>query len=179
MPAALAGRRGGPEMCGAETAVRPWSGFEATAIISARAVKGGLMALQEGGGVILLDVAAGDGEFDRSILEKLGHPVEICNGPAFRELCPLLGGEGCPKFDTAHGIVVELDLRRRQHRMIVERYRELGRPDLPIRVVVKPGEAELYRDLLDQVEVWGHDPTVADLDGFAAEVEAVDRSDAA
>jgi hypothetical protein len=31
------------------------------------------------------------------------------------------------------------------------------------------------RELLEDVEVWTHEPSVADLDGFAAEVEANDR----
>ena len=127
-------------------------------------------------GVVLLDVSPGENEvFDASFLERTGHPVLICHGPAMRELCPLLGGEGCPKFDAAHGIVFELDLDRPQHRAIVERYRALGREDLPIRVVVRPEQIGRYRDILAGVEVWTHEPTVADLDGFAAEVEAADR----
>ena len=32
-----------------------------------------------------------------------------------------------------------------------------------------------YTDLLAEVEVWTHEPNVADLDGFAAEIEAADR----
>lgn len=133
------------------------------------------MALTPTGGVVLLDVASGGGEFDRSILESVGHPVTICHGPAVGQLCPLLGGDGCEQFDQAHGIVFELDLDRPQHRAIVERYRRLARKDLPIRVVVRPDQAERYADLLDEVETWNHEPTVADLDGFAAEVEAADR----
>ena len=126
-------------------------------------------------GIVLLDVEPGAGEFDRSIIERLGHPVEVCNGPESGLLCPLLGGTGCPKFDEAHGIVFELDLDRPQHRAIVQRYRELGRPDMPIRVVVRREQQQRYAALLRDVEVWDHEPTVADLDGFAAEVEAADR----
>lgn len=127
-------------------------------------------------GVVLLDVTPGEGEaFETSFLERNGHPVMVCHGPGVRELCPLLGGTGCPKFEAAHGIVFQLDLDRAQHRAIIERYRSLGRPDLPIRVVVRPGQAEQYSDLLAEVEVWTHEPDAADLDGFAAEVEAVDR----
>ena len=126
-------------------------------------------------GLVLLDVLPGEGTFDRSILERMGHPVIECSGPELKTLCPLLGGEGCDKFDRAHGIVFELDLDRPQHRAIVERYRQLGRPDLPIRVVVRPDQQATYADLLAEVEVWDHSPTVADLDGFAAEVEAADR----
>ena len=128
------------------------------------------------GGVVLLDVLAGEGEFDTSILERLGHPVVTCGGPEVKTLCPLLGGEGCEKFDQAHGIVFELDLDRPQHRSIVERYRQLAREDMPIRVVVRPDQQRRYADLLDAVQVWDHAPTVADLDGFAAQVEAADRA---
>ena len=127
------------------------------------------------GGVVLLDVTDGEGEFDRSILERLGHPVLVCHGPESMQLCPLLGGTGCPKFEQAHGIVFELDLDRAQHRDVVRRYRDLARPDMPIRVVVRPGQAERYADLLQQVQTWNHEPNVAELDGFAADVEAADR----
>ena len=87
-------------------------------------------------GAVLLDVSPGDdGEFDRATLERMGHPVLVCHGPAAEELCPLLGGDGCPKFEQAHGIVFKLDLDREQHRSIVRRYRQLARPDVPIRVL--------------------------------------------
>ncbi|HZQ27625.1 MAG TPA: hypothetical protein VFA94_07995 [Acidimicrobiales bacterium] len=128
------------------------------------------------GGVVLLDVAAGEGTFDRSILERLGHPVAVCGGPDAGTVCPLLGGEGCSKFDQAHGIVFELDLDEPQHRAIVQRYRRQARPDLPIRVVVRPEQRVRYAPLLAEVQVWDREPTVADLDGFAAEVEAADRA---
>ena len=128
------------------------------------------------GGVVLLDVLAGEGDFDTSILERLGHPVVTCAGPEVKTLCPLLGGAGCEKFDQAHGIVFELDLDRPQHRAIVERYRDLSRDDMPIRVVVQPEQQRRYADLLGTVQVWDHRPTVADLDGFAAQVEAADRA---
>jgi hypothetical protein len=130
------------------------------------------------GGVVLLDVLAGEGDFDRSILERLGHPVLICAGPEVDRLCPILGGEACPMFDQAHGIVFELDLDHPQHRAIVERYRQLARDDLAIRVVVRPDQQRCYADLLATVQVWDHAPTVADLDGFAAQVEAADRTSA-
>lgn len=129
------------------------------------------------GGVVLLDVLAGEGDFDRSLLERLGHPVVACAGPEVTQLCPLLGGEGCPKFENAHGIVFELDLDRPQHRAIVERYVALARVDVPIRVVVRPDQQARYAALLTTVQVWDHEPTVADLDGFAAQVEAADRSE--
>ena len=124
---------------------------------------------------VLLDVPTGQGEFDRDILERLGHPVAMCPGPTEGKPCPILDGKACAKFEGAHGIVFELDLDRPEHRAIVERYRARGHDDMPIRVVVHPDQAEEYADLLDQVEVWTHEPTVAELDGFAARVESVDR----
>ena len=127
-------------------------------------------------GAVLLAVSPGDdGEFDRATLERMGHPVLVCHGPAAEELCPLLGGDGCPKFEQAHGIVFKLDLDREQHRAIVRRYRQLARPDVPIRVLAAPGDVERDAELLQDVEIWTHEPNVADLDGFAAEVEAADR----
>jgi hypothetical protein len=126
-------------------------------------------------GVVLLDVSPGAaGEFDRDSLERMGHPVIVCHGPADK-LCPLLGGQGCHKFEQAHGVVFKLDLGRAQHRAILRRYQQLARDDMPIRVLVPPTVAEGNADLLAGVEVWTHEPTVADLDGFAAEVEAADR----
>jgi len=128
-------------------------------------------------GTILLDVTPGPGEeFERSFLTRNGHEVVVCHGPHEEELCPLLRGTGCSKFEQAHGVVFELDLDRPQHRAIVERYRSLGGSDLPIRVIVAPGQERRYAAFLDQVQAWPHLPTAADLDGFAAQVEARDRA---
>lgn len=128
-------------------------------------------------GTILLDVTAGTGgEFDREMLERFGHPVKVCHGPQHGTLCPLLAGKGCDDFTSAHGVVFELDLDRPQHRAIVRRYRELARPEVPIRVVATAEQAARYAGELSGVEVVTHSPTVADLDGFAAEVEAADQT---
>lgn len=129
-----------------------------------------------GESVILLDVSAGTDHFDEEMLGRLGHPVKVCHGPEHGTLCPLLAGRGCPDFEAAHGVIFELDLDRPQHRAIVRRYRELARDDVPIRVVVTPEQAERYHDELAELEVLTHTPTIADLDGFAAEVEAADRT---
>ena len=126
-------------------------------------------------GVILLDVTAGSGEFDRDMLERFGHVVKVCHGPAHATLCPLLAGKGCEEFTQAHGVIFELDLDRPQHRAILRRYRELARADVPIRVVTSSEQATRYADDLRGIEVVAHDSTVADLDAFAAEVEAADR----
>lgn len=105
-------------------------------------------------GVVLLDVSPGsDGEFDRVSLERMGHPVLVCHGPS-EELCPLLGGHGCPKLERAHGVVFKLDLGRAQHRAILARYQRLAHPDAPIRVLVTPGDAERYAGLLMGAETW-------------------------
>jgi hypothetical protein len=127
-------------------------------------------------GLILLDVPPGsEGEFDQTILEKLEHPVVVCHGPHQGELCPILAARGCPMVDAAHGIVFALDLDRPQHRAILDAYRAHRGGDMPIRVVVRKEQIERYGDLLEDFEIWRHDPSVAELDGFAAEVEAADR----
>jgi hypothetical protein len=126
-------------------------------------------------GIVLLDVPPGhDGEFDRTTLEAMDHPVLVCHGPSEDE-CPLVAGRGCRKFHQAHGVVFKLDLGRPEHRRILQRYRQLARESTPIRVLVGPDDEERYTDLLRGVETWTHEPNVADLDGFAAEVEAADR----
>ena len=127
-------------------------------------------------GVILLDVTPGPSEeFERSFLTRNGHEVMVCHGPHDDEPCPLLSGERCTTFESAHGVVFELDLDRPEHRAIVERYRALGGPDFPIRVVISTAQAQEYAAFLDKVQAWPQVPSVAQLDGFAAEVEARDR----
>jgi hypothetical protein len=126
-------------------------------------------------GMILVDVDGADEVFDRSFLERTGHPVMVCHGPQHAALCPILTGTGCQMVDEAHGIVFVLDLDRPQHRAILARYREVTRPEVPIRAVVRSGQRERYALVLDGIELWENDPTAAALDGFAAEVEAVDR----
>jgi hypothetical protein len=126
-------------------------------------------------GMILLDVTAGAGAFDRDLLERFGHAVRVCHGPEHGTLCPLLSGAGCDHFTEAHGVIFELDLDRPQHRAVVRRYRDLARAEIPIRVVTSADQAARYAEDLRGIEVCTHTPTVADLDGFAAEVEAADR----
>ena len=127
-------------------------------------------------GTILLDVTPGPGaEFERSFLTRNGHDVVVCHGPHDNDPCPLLTGDVCSKFENAHGVVFELDLDRPEHRVIVERYRSIGSRDLPIRLVVSPAQAKRHAVFLNEVRAWTHVPSAADLDGFAAEVEARDR----
>ena len=126
-------------------------------------------------GVVLLDTTSPlDEAFDVSFLERNAHPVVVCHGPEADAGCPLVGGQGCEMFDRANGIVFQLDLDEPENRAILEQYRQLN-ADIPIRVVVRPRQLETYHELLSRFEVLVRDPTAADLDGFAAEVEAADR----
>jgi nucleotide-binding universal stress UspA family protein len=128
-------------------------------------------------GPILLVLPEAADDFAATMLERMDHPVRTCHGPGAAEDCPLLHDEACPWYDEAHGIVFALDLTAPAHREILHEYQrhaaDHGR-DLPIRVVVPPGSPPLA-ELLDEVETWEHEPTIAELDGFACEVEAVDR----
>jgi hypothetical protein len=126
-------------------------------------------------GMVLLDVLDDDEQrFDVSFLEGIDHPVTVCHGPAPGTVCPLIADGTCEKYERAHGIVFELDLDDAQHRAIVAKYRKLN-PEIPIRVVVDTDQLERYPHLLSGVDAWLGLPSVADLDGFAAAVEAVDR----
>jgi hypothetical protein len=69
-----------------------------------------------------------------------------------------------------------LDLSQPAHHTILRRYEEAARAagrDLPMRVVVPPGPAA--PDDVGGVLAWTGEPCYADLDGFAALVEAADR----
>jgi hypothetical protein len=126
-------------------------------------------------GAILIDVTGStDIAFDRDLLSGFGHPVMVCHGPEEAE-CPLLAEGSCGLVDQAHGIMFELDLDLPAHRAILKRYREVLAEDVPIRAVVKPGQERQYADLLQNVQVWTHEPLAAELDAFAAGVEAYDR----
>lgn len=123
---------------------------------------------------ILFDLPEGQAPKDRQYLEQLGHQVMVCNGPEHGNLCPILSGGQCALAENAHGIVFELDLDRAQHRAILAQYKKSLRSDLPIRVVVRPGQPEQYADLVHGLKVWTHIPVAGDLDAIAAEVEAAD-----
>lgn len=123
---------------------------------------------------LILDVTPNDGALDKDFLERLGHPVLVCHGPAWGHACPIIKG-ACPKVASSHGLIFQLDLDRPQHRIILKRYQEVAADDVPIVAVVKPGQEERYADELDGVLVWIEEPTVAELDGFAALVEASDE----
>ncbi len=109
-----------------------------------------------------------------SFLARLEHPVEVCNGPGDDAICPILEGKGCTKLSNAHGIIYHLDLDRPQHREILREYRRQVPSDVPLRVVVQPGQDRKYAELLRGLPVWTHDPSPSELDGFAAMVEAAD-----
>lgn len=125
---------------------------------------------------MILDVTPGDYEqFERHLLEGTGHRVEACHGPDSQHgTCPLLEGQTCNKVEEAHGVVFKLDLDREMHRNILAAYKHELPDGAPIGVALQPGQEETYADLLEGIHVWSHQPTSADLDGFAALVEAAD-----
>ncbi len=128
-------------------------------------------------GRILFVVPEGAADYTVSVLEKFDHPVTTCKGPDPGVDCPLVHGDGCPWYEEAHGIVFSLDLTDPAHQAILREYERLAatdRRDLPIRVIVPDG-TPIPDHLLDAVRTWSRDPNVAELDGFAAEVEAADR----
>jgi hypothetical protein len=107
-------------------------------------------------------------------LRRLNHPVAVCTGPGDDTVCPILEGKGCHKLSAAHGIIYHLDLDRPQHRDILREYRRRVPSDIPLRVVVQPGQDRKYAELLRGLPVWTHEPSPSELDGFAAMVEAAD-----
>lgn len=122
---------------------------------------------------LILDVTPADGDFDRDFLERLGHPVLVCHGPETGHQCPIIKGD-CEMVRSAHGVVFQLDLEQTQHRAILKRYQEVLADDVPIVAVVRKGQKARFRELLAGVQTWEAEPTVSELDGFAAEVEAAD-----
>jgi hypothetical protein len=124
---------------------------------------------------LILDVTPADAEFDRSFLERLGHPVLVCHGPEGGHSCPILNSE-CEMLNAAHGVVFQLDLERPIHRAILKRYQQVVADDKPIVAVVREGQKAKYHELLAGVQVWESEPNAADLDGLAASVEAADWS---
>jgi hypothetical protein len=126
---------------------------------------------------VLLDVLPGaPSEFDESFLARNGLAVTVCAGPDDSHPCPLVEGHGCRQFEEAAGVLFALDLDDPEHRAVIERYQELAREGTPIRVIVSEEQAEQYRDVLEGVELWTHEPTAAELDGFAARIEAWNRA---
>lgn len=128
----------------------------------------------ESASYILFDIPTGRKPEDSEFMENLGHPVMVCHGPGGDHVCPILTGEGCELAEGAHGVVFELDLDLDQHRAILQSYKTKLRSDIPIGVVVKPGQAEQYATMLAGVKVWDHIPAAGDLDGLAARVDAAD-----
>ena len=123
--------------------------------------------------LILVDIPEG-GTAEVSFLEGEGHQAVICHGPG-ETTCPMLTGQGCVLAESAHGILFHLDLDLSQHRSILERYKQVLREDVPIRVVTTGDQARRWAPLLAGVQVWTHEPRAGDLDGFVALVEAADR----
>ena len=124
---------------------------------------------------VILDVTPGGGRFDARFLEAAGHPVLMCHGPDHGTVCPILK-DGCAMVEEAHGVVFQLDLDRPHHRAILKRYQEVLAEDVPLWVSVRPGQDEQYGELLAGAHVCIGEPGAADLDAFAALVEAADES---
>jgi hypothetical protein len=129
--------------------------------------------MADSGKYVLFDLPSGSRPTDSDFLVRLGYEVKVCNGPG-EGACPLVAGEGCPLAENARGVVFELDIDNPKHRAIVRRYKNALRDDMPIRVVVKPGQEHEYADLLRGVRVWTHEPVAGDLDALASEVQAAD-----
>ena len=111
-----------------------------------------------------------DLDWEADLLERLEAHVVTCRGPQRAGACPILQGKNCGKVAAADGILFQLDLEREDHRAILEAYVE--RLDIPIRVVVGPGQREAFASELRDVEVQERPVGPAALDGFAAEVES-------
>jgi hypothetical protein len=127
--------------------------------------------------LIHFDVPHGDDEAHARLMDRLGHPATVCHGPSEDSLCPILAEEGhCPLIDAAHGVVFEFDLDDGTHREILNRYLEVIDRDVPVRVIVAPDVYERHKEMLVGVDVWTHEPTAGELDGFAALVEAADAA---
>jgi hypothetical protein len=125
---------------------------------------------------VILNVTPGDGrDLEEDLLTKAGHTVLACSGPSDVDRCPVLFGEECPLVEAAHGVVFQLDLDLPAHRDVLGHYQEILPAGTPLRVVVRPGQKDRYAELLGDLAVWTHSPTVADLDGFAALVDASDE----
>jgi hypothetical protein len=122
----------------------------------------------------ILYVTPTDAVMDREFLQCLGHRVLECDGPAWGHACPIVKGR-CGMVDAAHGVIFRLDLDRPLHRFILKRYQECLDDDVPVAVVIRPDQEECFRDVLRGVDVWTASPSVAQLDGFAAKVEASDE----
>jgi hypothetical protein len=124
---------------------------------------------------VILDVTPHSGAFETQFLESLGHPVLVCHGPDHGKACPIIK-TGCAMVEGAHGVVFQLDLDRPQHRVILKRYKEVLAEDVPLWVVVNPGQEAEYEELLSGVRTVVGAIGAAELDAFAALVEATDRT---
>lgn len=127
-------------------------------------------------GPVLIDVnETTDITLTKEFLDRLGHQVIVCHGPPHATLCPLLEEGSCDLAEQAHGVIFEFDLDRAQHRAILQRYREILDEDIPIHVVVPTGQEQKHAQLLHGIHVHVDHINIAQLDGFAAEVEAYER----
>ena len=106
--------------------------------------------------------------------EKPATPLPFAMDRENLTLAPILEGAHCEHLEDARGVVFQFDLDDPVIREVLQKYKEIVPLEIPIRVVVSEEQREKYEGLLEGFEVWNREPTVADLDGFAAEVEAAD-----
>ena len=126
-------------------------------------------------GEILIDVRDREyGAFAEDFIGKTGHPTSVCHGPGEQHPCPVLEGAHCEHLEDAHGVVFQFNLDDPVIREVLQKYKETVPLEIPVRVVVTADQREKYAELLEGFQIWDREPTVADLDGFAAEVEAAD-----
>lgn len=72
-------------------------------------------------------------------------------------------------------MILQLDLDRPQHRVILKRFQKSLDKDVLTAAVIQPDQKERYADILAGMHVRTDEPSVAELDGFAALVEAADE----
>lgn len=122
---------------------------------------------------LILDVNPDGESLEREtrFLTDAGVRVVQCRGPLGPGDCPLLVDRSCCNVDAADGVVFQLDLDDPEHRRILAKYVvELGRREVPIRLVVTEEHRGRWPKLAQLVEVSTPPFGPVKLDGFAAEV---------
>lgn len=110
-------------------------------------------------------------EAESTFLTNAGVQVIRCRGPQQPGGCPLLQGKRCGKVAAADGVVFQLDLDEPEHRRILVKYVvEMGRREVPVRVVVTEEQKQRWPKLIRLAEVSTTPFGPAKLDAFAAEV---------
>ena len=87
--------------------------------------------------VTVVDVSDAAAPIDRDALDPHGEAVLVCFGSHGHGSCPL-NGAAAPGGAT-HGVVLDIE-RRADHQAFLDRFRQLVRPDVPIRVANNGGD---------------------------------------